>query len=107
MTDADGEFDLSGLLEEAQQIQQQLIDARAAVAEQHIEGQAGGGVVKVACTGGLVFERVTIDPRAVDPSDVAMLEDLVLAAIRDAVAQANALNEEALGGFGGLGGLLS
>ncbi|HEX4979141.1 MAG TPA: YbaB/EbfC family nucleoid-associated protein [Acidimicrobiales bacterium] len=103
----DGFGDLAGLLAQAQEMQQQLLDAREAVAAQEVEGHAGGGAVKVRCTGGLEFERVTIDPAAVDPSDVAMLEDLVLAAIRDAVARANALNQEALGGFaGGLGGLL-
>ena len=98
------------LLAQAQQMQQQLLEAQAAVAQQQVEGQAGGGVVKVRCTGGLEFEKVTIDPQAVDPTDVAMLEDLVLAAIRDAVARANSLNAEAMGplaGLGGLGGLLS
>jgi len=103
--------DFGALLAQAQQMQQQLMEAQAAVAEQEIEGQSGGGVVKVRCTGGLEFEQVTIDPAAVDPSDVGMLEDLVLAAVRDAVAKANALNQEALGGLGalggGLGGLLS
>jgi DNA-binding YbaB/EbfC family protein len=105
----DGEptFDLSGLLAQAQNMQQQLLEAQAAAAEQVVEGQAGGGVVKVKVTGGLDFEAVEIDPAAVDPNDVEMLEDLVLAAVRDAVAKVNALNAEAMGGLGGaLGGLL-
>ena len=93
---------LGDLLAQAQQMQQQLLEAQAAVAEQIVEGHAGGGVVRVECTGGLDFQRVTIDPAAVDPSDVAMLEDLVLAAVRDAVSRANALNSEALGGLGGM-----
>lgn len=95
---------LSDLLAHAQAMQQQLMEAQAGVAEQEVEGQSGGGVVKVRCTGGLEFEQVTIDPAAVDPSDVGMLEDLVLAAIRDAVAKANELNQQALGGLGGLAG---
>lgn len=99
--------DFGALLARAQQMQQQLLEAQARVAEQTVEGHAGGGVVKVRCTGGLEFEQVTISPDAVDPSDVAMLEDLVLAAIRDAVAKANALNQDEMGGLGGLGGLLS
>ena len=98
--------DLGNLLAQAQQMQQQLMEAQSAVAGQHLEGQSGGGVVKIRCTGGLDFESVEIDPAAVDATDVSMLEDLVLAAIRDAVAKANALNQEALGGLGGLGGLL-
>ena len=101
---ADLGVNFGDLLATAQQMQQQLMDAQAAVAEQEVEGQSGGGVVKVRCTGGLEFEQVTIDPAAVDPSDVAMLEDLVLAAIRDAVARANALQQQAMGGLGGLAG---
>lgn len=103
--------DFSALLQQAQQMQQQLMEAQAAAAGQEVEGRAGGGVVKVRCTGGLEFEQVTIDPAAVDPSDVTMLEDLVLAAVRDAVAKANALQRQAMGGLGdlagGLGGLVS
>jgi DNA-binding YbaB/EbfC family protein len=109
VTDDDQEpsFDLSGLLAQAQNMQQQLLEAQAAVAEQVVEGQAGGGVVKVRVTGGLDFEAVVIDPAAVDPDDIEMLQDLVLAAVRDAVARVNALSAEAMGGFGGaLGGLL-
>ena len=96
--------DLSALLQQAQQMQQQLMAAKQAAEEQIVEGQAGGGVVKVQTTGGLDFQSVTIDPAAVDPEDVEMLQDLVLAAVRDAVARANDLNREALGGLGDLAG---
>lgn len=102
-----GGFDLSGLLAQAQSMQQQLLDAQSQVATQVVEGQAGGGVVKVRVTGGFDFQAVTIDPAAVDPADVEMLQDLVLAALRDALAKVNELNAQAMGGFGGaLGGLL-
>lgn len=105
--DGQGGFDLSGLLAQAQGMQQQLLEAQAAVAEQVVEGQAGGGVVRVAVTGGFEFQSVAIDPSAVDPADVEMLQDLVLAALRDALAKVTALNAQAMGGFsGGLGGLL-
>jgi DNA-binding YbaB/EbfC family protein len=104
-------FDLGSLLAQAQAMQQQLMDAQAAAADQVVEGHAGGGVVKIAVTGGLDFQSVEIDPSVIDPADVEMLQDLVLAAIRDAVAQVNDLNQDAMGaaagGFGGaLGGLL-
>jgi DNA-binding protein YbaB len=59
----------------------------------------------VTVTGGLEFRDVTIDPSVVDPEDVEMLQDLVLAAIRDAVTCANELNRQALGGLGLGGGL--
>jgi DNA-binding YbaB/EbfC family protein len=88
-----------------QQMQQQLMDAQQTAAAQVVEGRAGGGVVTVTVTGGLEFRDVTIDPSVVDPDDVQMLQDLVLAAIRDAVTRANELNREALGGLGLGGGL--
>ena len=99
---------MNDLMKQAQKMQEQLMEAQAAAAEQVIEGQAGGGVVKVAVTGGMEFQSVHIDPDAVDPGDVAMLEDLVLAAIHDAVAKVNELSQQAMGGLdlGGLGGLL-
>ena len=98
--------DMNALLKQAQQMQEQLMEARASAAEQEVEGQAGGGVVKVRVTGAMEFRSVSIDPAAVDPDDVGMLEDLVLAAIHDAMAKAEKLNESAMGGFdlGGLGG---
>lgn len=102
------QFDLGGLLEQAQAMQAQLMEAQARAAEEVVEGESGGGVVKVRVTGGLEFQSVKIDPKAVDPDDVEMLEDLVLAAINDAVNQAREVTEEAMGGLGqmmsGLGG---
>ena len=95
-------FDLSALLAQAQSMQQRLLDAQAHLAEEVVEGHSGGGVVKVTVTGAMEFRDVTIDPKAVDPDDVEMLQDLVLAAIRDAVAQVNELGQEAMGGFSGL-----
>ena len=100
-----GQPNMNELLKQAQKMQEQLLAARAEAEEQEVEGQAGGGMVKVRVTGGMEFRGVTIDPSAVDPDDVAMLEDLVLAAVRDAVAKAGAISEKAMGGLdlGGLG----
>ena len=99
---------MTDLLKQAQKMQEQLQGGRAAAEGQELEGQSGGGVVKVRVTGAMDFIGVSIDPSAVDPDDVGMLEDLVLAAIRDAVAKAGALSEQAMGGvdLGGLGGLI-
>jgi DNA-binding YbaB/EbfC family protein len=97
--------DMGGLLSQVQQMQQQLISAQQEAASRVVEGQAGGGAVKVQMTGGFDFNKVTIDPAAVDPNDVGMLEDLVLAALHDAVGRVNDINREALGGLGSLGGL--
>ena len=66
-------------------------------------------MVRVTVTGGLEFTSVTIDPSVVDPSEVELLADLVLAAIRDAMEQVTALQSQALGGLdlgGGIAGLL-
>ena len=100
-----GQPDMNALLKQAQKMQEQLLAARAEAETKVVEGQAGGGMVKVRVTGGMEFEGVTIDPAAVDPDDVTMLEDLVLAAIRDAVTKAGQISEQAMGGLdlGGLG----
>ena len=90
------QFDLGGLLEQAQAMQQQLMEAQAKAAEEVVEGESGGGVVKIRVTGGLEFQSVKIDPKAVDPDDVELLEDLVLAAINDAMRKASDMQQEAM-----------
>ncbi|MBW8827181.1 MAG: YbaB/EbfC family nucleoid-associated protein [Acidobacteria bacterium] len=97
---------MSNLFEQAQQLQSQLLGGQEA---QAFEGVAGGGAVKVTVSGTGEFTGVTIRPDAVDPGDVAMLEDLVLAAVRDASAQVSAAMQQRLGGalgnlFGGSAG---
>lgn len=102
-------LDMSALLGQAQAMAEQLMAGQAEAEAQVVTGQAGGGAVQVEMTGGGEFTNVTINPSAVDPADVEMLEDLVLAALNDATAQAAELQPNAdLGGLdlGGLGGLL-
>jgi DNA-binding YbaB/EbfC family protein len=107
----DGGFDLSGLLEQAQAMQQQLAAAQEAQAATTVTGSAGGGTVTVTVTGSGEFQRVVIAPEVVDPSEVELLEELVLAALRDASAQIAELQSGTMGGvqlpdLGGLGRLL-
>ncbi|MDQ1439676.1 MAG: nucleoid-associated protein EbfC [Acidimicrobiaceae bacterium] len=103
------QFDLGGLLEQAQVMQQRLMEAQAEAAEVVVQGESGGGVVKITVNGAGDFQSVQIDPKAVDPAEVDLLEDLVLAAINDAVSRAREVAQEAMdeatGGLGGLGGL--
>lgn len=91
--------DFNSLLSQLGQVQQNLRQAQEEAAAQVVEGSAGGGAVRVKVTGGLDFQQVTIDPAVLD--DVEMLQDLVLAAVRDAVEKAHALASDALGGLGG------
>ena len=97
------------LMKQAQKMQQQLAEAQAELADTQVDGSAGGGLVKATVTGSGELLAVTIDPRAVDPDDVETLQDLVVAAVRDATRQAGELASDKLGpltgGMGGLGGL--
>ena len=103
---SDEGFDMNALLNQAMAMQQQMAEAQEQAAAQTVEGQAGGGAVRVTMTGGGEVTRVSIAPAAVDPSDVEMLEDLVLAAFHDAQAKAEEIRRSAIGEIGGLGGLL-
>ena len=94
-----GGFDMGALLEQAMEMQQQLLDAQNAAAETVVEGHAGGGAVRIRVTGSLQFESVRISPSAVDPDDVELLQDLVLAALHDAVDQIGQLQQASMGGF--------
>jgi DNA-binding YbaB/EbfC family protein len=99
--------DFGSLLSQLGQVQENLRQAQEEAAHAVVEGSAGGGAVRVTATGGLEFQSVRIDPSVLDPADLDMLEDLVLAAVRDAVEKAQALTSEAIGGItGNLGGLL-
>ena len=99
--------DLSGLLAQAQQMQQQLADAQGQLAKQQVIGDAGGGLVTATVTGAGELVALTIAPDAADPSDTETLADLVLAAYRDAISKAAALQQETMDpltqGLGGLG----
>src|SRR3954462_2929598 len=93
------------LMKQAQQMQQQLMAAQAELAETEVEGSAGGGLVSAKMTGAGELLSLTIDPKAVDPDDVETLQDLVVAAVRDATHNAADLTQEKMGPLvGGLGG---
>lgn len=104
--DTPGGFDMGSLLNSAMQMQQELLASQQRAAETAVEGQAGGGAVRIEITGGLDVRSVTIAPEAVDPDDVELLQDLVLAAMRDALARAAELGQGAMPDLGALGGLL-
>ena len=97
--------DMAGLLAQAQAMQAQLMSAQQELAEATVEGTAGGDMVTATVTGAGELVGLVIKPAAVDPEDTETLADLVLAAVRDANHQAQALAASKLGPLaGGLGG---
>ncbi|HEX6936121.1 MAG TPA: YbaB/EbfC family nucleoid-associated protein [Actinomycetes bacterium] len=104
-----GGADLNALLQQAQQMQSQLLQAQEELARAEVTGSAGGGLVRATVTGGGEVVGLEIDPSAVDPDDTEGLADLVLAAIRDANRAVGELQQKTMGplaeGLGGAGGL--
>jgi DNA-binding YbaB/EbfC family protein len=85
------------LMKQAQKMQQQLAAAQAELAAAEVTGTAGGGLVSATMTGSGELTALTISPEAVDPDDVETLQDLVVAAVRDASRAANALAATTMG----------
>ncbi len=85
----------------ALQMQRDMARAEEELVATHVEGSAGGGVVKAIATGKRELVSIEIDPSAVDPADVEMLQDLVLAAVNDALRAARELEERKMAGITG------
>jgi hypothetical protein len=97
--------DMSGFLAQAQAMQQQLLNAQQELAETEVKGSAGGDLVTATITGAGELIALQIKPEAVDPEDTETLADLIVAAVRDANTQSQALAAAKLGPLaGGLGG---
>lgn len=100
-------LDVQQLLQQAQRMQEQLMSAQQNLAETEVTGTSGGGLVTATVTGAGELVSLDIAPSVVDPADVETLSDLVVAAVRDATAQAQRLAADQMGPLGqGLGGLL-
>jgi nucleoid-associated protein EbfC len=94
------------LLQQAQKLQQDMLRAQESLKDEVVDASAGGGMVTVEVTGDLHVKSVKIDPQAVDPDDVELLQDMVLAAVNEALRAAQELAASKMGGLaGGLGGL--
>lgn len=85
------------MMRQLQKMQDDMARAQQELAEAEVTGTAGGGMVSVVASGAGDIKKVTIDPKAVDPDDVEMLEDLVLAAVNEARRSADALQQQRLG----------
>ena len=80
----------------AQQMQQEMQRVEGELRDAQVDGSAGGGVVKAVVTGKQELVSITIDPSAVDPADVEMLQDLIIAAVNDALGASRRLGEETM-----------
>ncbi len=83
-----GGMNRNQMMAQARKMQEQLLAAQQRASETEVSASTGGGMVKVTATGDMRVTSVTIDPEAVDPEDVDMLQDMVLAAVNDALEQA-------------------
>lgn len=89
-------MNIQKLMKQAQDMQKQMEGVQQKLAEMEVEGKAGGGMVTVTLTGKGDARKVKIDPKLVDPNDVEMLEDLLVAAINDAKSQSERMASEAM-----------
>ena len=101
---------MNNLMKQAQRMQKQMEQTQAELEEQEYESSAGGGVVKVKINGQKEITSITIDQEVVDPDDVEMLQDLIMAAVNEAIRMQADDEKEQLGKItggmgGGLGGL--
>jgi nucleoid-associated protein EbfC len=107
-----GQPNMNAMMKQVQKMQADMVKAQEELKNEIVEASAGGGMVTVKITGDLELREVSIDPEAVDPDDVEMLQDMVQAATNEAIRSAQELaaskmNAAAggLAGPGGLGGL--
>jgi DNA-binding YbaB/EbfC family protein len=94
------------MMQQIQKLQQQMLQTQEALGEETVSVTTGGGVVEVVMTGHQEVRSIKIDPEVVDPEDVEMLQDLIMAAVNEAVEKSKGLAAQQLGALtGGLGGL--
>ncbi len=94
------------MLKQVQKMQQEMVAAQEALKDERVEASAGGGMVTVVVTGDLQVKEIRIDPEAIDPEDAEVLEDMVTAAVNEALRAAQELAQSKLGDVsGGLKGL--
>jgi DNA-binding YbaB/EbfC family protein len=100
-------MDMNKLMQQVGEMQEQMQKAQEELGHETVEASAGGGMVSVTATGTGEIKQIKIDPKAIDPNDAEMLEDMVLAAVNEAIRSARSLQESKLGGLAGgaLGGL--
>ena len=96
-----GGMNRNQMMAQARKMQEQLLAAQQKAAATEVSASAGGGAVKVTATGDLRLTSLTIDPAAVDPEDVEMLQDMILAAVNDALESAEQMASQQMGSVTG------
>ncbi|MDZ4167284.1 MAG: YbaB/EbfC family nucleoid-associated protein [Coriobacteriia bacterium] len=100
---------MQNMMKQAQRMQAEMARVQEELKDERVEASVGGGAVKVVMTGELSAESIVIDPAAIDPDDIAMLEDMIVAAVNEAIRQAQDVAARKMstvtGGFGLPGGL--
>jgi len=97
-------MDLNAMMKQVQQMQAEMATAQEKLKDEVVDASAGGGMVKAKMSGDLRLLELKIDPQAADPEDVELLEDMVLAAVNEALRAAQELASSKLGGIaGGMG----
>jgi len=94
-----GMGNMQGMMKQMQKIQKKMAEAQEKLGEERIEGTAGGGMVTVIVSGHKEVVEVNIKEEVVDPEDIEMLQDLVLAATNDALKKAEDLTNQTMGQF--------
>lgn len=97
-----GNNNMQALMRQAQKMQEEALKAQQEVEESEVEGTSGGSMVKVVMKGDKSVVSLKIDKSVVDPDDVEMLEDMIVAALNDATKKADDVRKEKMGRFGGL-----
>ncbi|MBR2264602.1 MAG: YbaB/EbfC family nucleoid-associated protein [Firmicutes bacterium] len=99
---------MNNLMKQAQKMQKQMEEAQKELETKEVEAAAGGGAVKAKVNGKKELVSITIDPDAVDPDDVEMLEDMIVAAVNEAMREMDNVSQASMskitGGLGGFGG---
>lgn len=93
---SDSPFDISKMMEQAQQLQERMRRAQAELRHREVEATVGGGMVTARANGCMELVELRIDPLAVDPRDVEMLQDLVVAAVNQVMSRAQQMAQEEL-----------
>ena len=106
-----GGFDVNALMKQAQQMQDEMLQAQEKLKDETVEASAGGGMVKVTVGGDLTLRAIVIDQEAIDPEEAELLQEMVQAAVNEGLRAAQELASSKMGGIagdlgGGMGGLL-